>query len=436
MTLNATQVPGGWHISPLGDVADVRRGISWTREQESSALDAEAVPVVRIGNVQTDGFHMGDTLYVRGVAEAEKVRGAISPRTLVMVGSNGNRDRVGNVFLADQRVLGHLLASFLIAVRPAENASEHFLAAVLRSTRVQRLITDSTAGSTGLKNLGLRWLRSLPILLPPLPEQRAIAAVLDGIDEAIERTEEVIAATERLRDALLHELLTRGLPGRHSEWVDVPGLGTAPACWVVVRLGEVLESTTYGTNAALQETGSTPILRMTNLQGGRIDFSELRWADLSAAESALQLEVGDILFNRTNSPDLVGKVGLVKEVPRPLAFASYLVRLRVHEHRADSTWLAALLGSPPCQSHIRRFATPGVSQANINPTSLKSLALPLPPIDEQRAIAAALDGVDGNVERAREESARLQSFQASAVDALLTGRVQVGQLAERLEWLR
>ena len=68
-------------------------------------------------------------------------------------------------------------------------------------------------------------------------EQRAIAAVLDAIDEAIERTEEVIAATERLRDALLHELLTRGLPGRHSEWADVPGLGTVPACWDVVRLG-------------------------------------------------------------------------------------------------------------------------------------------------------------------------------------------------------
>ena len=76
-------------------------------------------------------------------------------------------------------------------------------------------------------------------LLPPLEEQRAIAAVLDSIDEAIERTEEVIAATERLRDALLHDLLTRGLPGRHTEWKQVRGLGTIPACWDVVRLGDV-----------------------------------------------------------------------------------------------------------------------------------------------------------------------------------------------------
>ena len=82
---------------------------------------------------------------------------------------------------------------------------------------------------------------SYPIRLPPLPEQRAIAAVLDSIDEAIEGAEAVITATERLRDALLQELLTHGVPGWHTAWKDVPGLGTIPACWKVVRLGDVAE---------------------------------------------------------------------------------------------------------------------------------------------------------------------------------------------------
>ena len=77
--------------------------------------------------------------------------------------------------------------------------------------------------------------------LPPLSEQRAIAAVLDSIDEAIERADEVIAASEHLRDALLHELLTRGLPGQHSEWKEAPGLGTIPASWKAVRLGDVVD---------------------------------------------------------------------------------------------------------------------------------------------------------------------------------------------------
>ena len=206
------KVPDGWRIVRLGDMADVNRGASWSRAQESSVPMDDAIPVVRIGNVQRDGFRMDDVLYIRGVSASEKSRGSIAHRTLVMVGSNGNRDRVGNIFLADQQLLGHLLASFLIGIAPVVGISERFLAASLRSAQIQSLITESTAGSTGLKNLSLTWLRNLPILLPPLLEQRAIAAVLDSIDDAIERTEAVITATERLRDALLHELLTRGVP--------------------------------------------------------------------------------------------------------------------------------------------------------------------------------------------------------------------------------
>ena len=254
----------------------------------------------------------------------------------------------------------------------------------------------------------------------------SITAVLDSIDEAIERTEEVIAATERLRDALLHELLTRGVPGQHSEWKEAPGIGTIPACWDVVRLGDVVESTTYGTNASLDGSGSTPVLRMGNLQNGQIDLSELRRADLSSRDlQDLNLVRGDILFNRTNSLALVGKVAVVRDLPQPISFASYLVRLRTHKNRAYPFWLTALLWSPSCQSRIRHFATPGVSQANINPTSLKSLTIPLPSLSEQQAIADALDGVDEAIEQARQEWNGLQLLKASAADALLTGRVQV-----------
>ena len=119
-------------------------------------------------------------------------------------------------------------------------ASGAFLARALGSRECVREFTRIANGVTRF-GLTLEATRSLPILLPPLPEQRAIAAVLDSIDEAIERTEEVIAATERLRDALLHELLTRGVPGQHSEWKQAPGIGTIPECWDVVRLGDVAE---------------------------------------------------------------------------------------------------------------------------------------------------------------------------------------------------
>ena len=115
-----------------------------------------------------------------------------------------------------------------------------FLAAALNSTTSRRHFTKVANGVTRF-GLTLEAARSVPVLLPPLPEQRAIADVLDSIDEAIERTGAVIAATETLRDSLLHELLTRGVLGWHTEWKDVPGIGTIPADWEVTRLGDVAE---------------------------------------------------------------------------------------------------------------------------------------------------------------------------------------------------
>ena len=127
-------------------------------------------------------------------------------------------------------------------------------------------------------------IRTLRLPIPPLPEQRAIAAALDSIDDAIERIEAVIAATERLRDALLHELLTRGVPGWHTEWKDAPGVGTIPACWEVVRLREVCERITKGTTPTTLGRQYTSLgvrfLRVENLSDdGAISGGEARFID-------------------------------------------------------------------------------------------------------------------------------------------------------------
>ncbi len=125
----------------------------------------------------------------------------------------------------------------LAAISARRDSVNRFIFHVLDSAYdVLRSLTGD--GRAGL-NLGL--IRGFSFLLPPLPEQRAIAAALDSIDDAIERTEAVIAATEQLRNSLLHQLLTYGVLGWHTEWKDVPGLGTTPRDWDVVRLGEVTE---------------------------------------------------------------------------------------------------------------------------------------------------------------------------------------------------
>ena len=371
---------------------------------------------------------MDDILYVRGVAQSERLRRAISPRTLVMVGSNGNRDRVGNVFLSDRRVEGHLLASFLIAVEPLEGASERFLAALLRSARVQSLITASTAGSTGLKNLSLKWLRNLTLSIPPLAEQRAIAAVLDAIDEAIERTEEVIATTERLREALLHELLTRGLPGRHSEWADVPGLGTVPACWDVVRLGEVCEVTSgfaMGPQRAPRDH-PRPYLTVANVHTDQVTVDEVRYMELTDAEYASRsLRAGDVVVVEGHAQvSQLGRAAIVPPSAEGFTFQNHLFRVRLLDW-GDLGFVTAFINGLRGRAYFASFGGTTSGLNTVSARNVRLLPLPWPSGSEQQAIAAALDGVGGTIERAREERGRLHSLQASAADALLTGRVRV-----------
>ena len=408
-------IPEGWRLVRLGDVVQFQQGGTPSKARPEY-WDGD-IPFVtgadlRETNVSRDnarsfltneGLHSGATAICK--------EGALLLAT---------RTRVGLVGIA-RELMGASQDITLLA--PTEVADQSYLCRTLICKA--GLLQQRSRGTT-IQGVSREDIDSLPILLPPLPEQQAIADVLDSIDEAIEGAEAVIAATEQLRDSLLHQLLTRGVPGWHTEWKDLPGLGTMPADWEVVRLGEVLESTTYGTNAQLGQEGKVAVLRMNNLQNGEIDLSDVRRASLLEKEGRqLNLVPGDILFNRTNSLDLVGKVAVVRNFPEQVSFASYLIRLRTVPTRANPFWLNALLWSSDCQSRIRRFATPGVSQANINPTSLKSLAIPLPSLSEQEAIAGSLNGVDRTLEQERNQTNMLKLLKDSVADALLTGRVRV-----------
>ena len=220
-------IPDGWQRVSLGDVAEVVMGQSPPGESvvewDGGALDVGGLPFIQ-GNAE---FGTKYPAPVKWCLQPYKT-GVLGDILISVRAPVGETNKV-----ATQLGIGRGLA----AVRFGKE-SQPFGWHVLNHSK--GTLGRVTQGST-FEAIGSGELRNLPILLPPLLEQRAIAAVLDSIDDAIEGSEAVIAATERLRDALLHDLLTRGLPGQHTEWRDVPGLGTIPADWEVVRLGDVAE---------------------------------------------------------------------------------------------------------------------------------------------------------------------------------------------------
>ncbi|MET4104753.1 restriction endonuclease subunit S [Hymenobacter sp. UYP22] len=171
-----------------------------------------------------------------------------------------------------------------------------------------------------------------------------------------------------------------------------------PKGWKYVKLGDVLTIAQYGLSMSSSDQGQYPMFRMNNFREGKTVAENMVYVDLSEKEAGkFLLKPNDILFNRTNSLELVGKTGLF-DLPGDYVFASYLVRFRVNEEVADPRFINYFLNDDDTKNRLKALATVGVSQCNINPTTLqKQLRLLLPPLPEQQRIANVLDACDKGI---------------------------------------
>ncbi len=196
-----------------------------------------------------------------------------------------------------------------------------------------------------------------------------------------------------------------------------------PSDWKMVPIGKALVSSQYGTSNGNSDTG-VPVVGMKNLQDGKVDFNDLPLVSVDEAEKeSLLLHDGDILLNRTNSYDLVGKVGFVEKAIEAV-FASYLVRLKVNMTKSDPKFVAMWLTSFWADQMIKKIATRAVSQANVNPTEFKKFCLvPVPPLPEQKAIADLLSTWDEAIEKTeRLIQAKEKRFKRLLNDLIHQGR--------------
>ena len=208
--------------------------------------------------------------------------------------------------------------------RSVRECSQEFLYAWLTSpSRLPNYRAISMGTNVRRRRADFGDFAQLPLLFPPLPEQRAIAAVLDSIDEAIESTEAVVAATERLRDALLHELLTRGVPGWHSEWKEAPGIGMVPADWEVVRLRDVAEVNRDQWDPA--EGSSILYLDLTAVAApGRLSPPNELAAEDAPSRARRRVQAGDVLIS-TVRPYLRGFARLLEAPHNLIASTGFAV---------------------------------------------------------------------------------------------------------------
>ncbi|MDD5704012.1 MAG: restriction endonuclease subunit S, partial [Dehalococcoidales bacterium] len=213
-------------------------------------------------------------------------------------------------------------------------------------------------------------------------------------------------------------------------------LGRIPVEWEVERLDDLLVEKRYGISTSLNEEPiGIPVLRMNNLVNGEVDFTDLKYSDRKDARN-LTLDDGDVLFNRTNSIDYVGRTGIYRHPDQPVSFASYLVRLVPDQEKLHHEYLNLWLNNGVNQIRVKQFATIGVQQANVNPTNLGTLSISLPKaIIEQEQIIAALSTARKSIRAIDENLQKLRSLKTALMQDLLSGKKLVTSMLEEVDRL-
>ncbi len=313
-------------------------------------------------------------------------------------------------------------------IRPNPNEQDaRWLMHCLNAPAVRSQIAGLASGTTRSR-ISRGNLKKITIRQPPLAEQRRIAEVLDRAEGLRVKRRAALAKLDTLIQSLYLDLF--GHPASNSKK------------WSFGRIGDLLESASYGTSEKASATGEFPVLRMNNItRTGEIDLTDLKFMDLPTRQRERYLvRAGDVLFNRTNSPDLVGKTAIVRET-RPMAYAGYLVRLRVND-KNDPEYLAAFLNTGYAKSMLRGMCKSIIGMANINATEIQAMRIPQTPLDLQREFARRIAAVQRLRDAYRASLAKLDELFASLQDRAFRGELFEDQSNDeplrlsllRIEW--
>jgi type I restriction enzyme S subunit len=308
-------------------------------------------------------------------------------------------------------------------IRPSEGVVSEYLYYYVRQESLRQAGAEHMTSTAGQARVPVHYIRTLQIPVPPLPEQRrivaAIATFVAGFRSIQARLERAGGIIRRLRQAALaamysgrlthdwrraHQNERPRVQDRPLEESDAaPLLPEFPDEWLLTTVGAIAERIQYGTSIKADEGSGIPILRMGNIQEGGLDLTQLKYVSTAAGQEAFFVREGDILFNRTNSPELVGKAAVVYDVSKML-FASYLIRVRVNPEVAVPEYVCSWINSPWGKQWARAVRTDGVSQSNINSSKLAAMPIPLPSLGEQaeavrqlRTLLDTADAIEGRV---------------------------------------
>lgn len=317
----------------------------------------------------------------------------------------------------------------LLVLRAKPGVDPRFLACLVHDPD---FVEHALTGVTGAHHPRTSWVHIAQFECPRFSyeEQQAIAALLWRVQDLLKVCEDTLEVAQDLKRAAMRELFTRGLRGEPQKETEI---GPMPESWTLLDFREVREWLQYGTSThCTVERRNHPVLRIPNVESGRVNPTDLKYCDLPAAESAKYLlKPGDLIFIRTNGVlERLGTCAVYQGEPDGALFASYLIRARIKANTANPKFLAYFYGSRLGTSLVAGRATPAADgKYNLNTGTIDSLPVPVPAtLDEQEKIVEVLEALDRKIDLHQKKRAALEELFKSLLHKLMTGEISVSDL--------
>lgn len=256
------------------------------------------------------------------------------------------------------------------------------------------ILRTKTKGGV-IKYIRLNDIADAEIPLPAMEEQKKIAARLDAVSDLLAKQKQLLSEQDNLIQSTFYDMF--GDPIKNEKGFPY------------LQIKDLVSDVQYGTSQKADYTGKMPILRMNNITySGEMDYTDLKYIDLEEETNKYILKKGDVLFNRTNSRELVGKTGLFN-LDKLMVYAGYLIRVRLKEICLP-IFLTKYMNTPQLKAFLKEKCKGIVGQANINAKEFQAIPIFLPPFELQQKFAAIAEQIESEKSKIKSAIAETQTL--------------------------
>jgi len=437
------KLPERWKRVRLGEVIKETLPGEWGNDVPSP--NSREVPVISTLAIDYDGKIDFEKFVIRYILKRKINKLRLRYGDICIEKSGGSTDKPAGKVAYVKKDWNGTCSNFIqiIRVDPAQVVNKFLFFRLLHDFK-NNLTEKFQQKTTGIINFKLKEYLRDKLYLPPLPEQRKIAEILETVDNAIEKTDRIIEKHKRIKQGLMQDLLTRGIDENGQirseethKFKDSP-LGRIPEEWGVSRIidfsrtkSNPIQTGPFGAQLHAFEyvKDGVPLILIKNIFEGKIIEKNIPHILEKKAMKLkrYRLKSGDVVFSRVGN---VGRCAVIKDKQNGWLISGQMLRVRLENPLLDPIFLSYMMDTVWFQKVLESEIL-GTTRKSINTDILSKLPIILPSLPEQHRIAEILSQIDETIKKEQKYKEKLERIKHGLMEDLLTGKVRVNHLIEK-----